>query len=91
MIVENIHEGTNVDVLQDQVRKQSANLTVEFESVEIVGRTAVIKMSSIGTALGARLRLGRSKWYEGCTFRWGEDECEGDLGELRMRWEREIK
>ncbi|KAF8244360.1 hypothetical protein K440DRAFT_666818 [Wilcoxina mikolae CBS 423.85] len=93
LIVSHLPPGTREDVLMEQIRKQTSNLTVEFEDVSICegSRTAVIKMSSIGTALGARLRLQRAKWYEGCTFAWGVDECEGSLDELRGRWEREMR
>jgi hypothetical protein len=62
---------------------------VEFESIEVNGTNAVIKMSSIGTALGARLRLRKAKWYEGCQYSFGEEETEGALDDLRERWEME--
>lgn len=62
---------------------------MEFESIEVNGTNAVIKMSSIGTALGARLRLRKAKWYEECQYSFGEEETEGALDDLKERWEME--
>lgn len=91
LIVDNIPDNTDVEMLKAQVRRQTLKIAVEFESVEIRPGCATIKMSSIGTALGARLSLRKMRWYDGCTFRWGADECEGPIADLKDRWDREVR
>ena len=91
LIVDHIPENTDIEMLKAQVRRQTLKIVVEFESISIEDHSAIIKMSSIGTALGARLSLSKLRWYNGCTYRWGTDECEGPIEDLRDRWDMEAK
>lgn len=69
-------KNTSLDQLRRQIRKQSSSVVAEVEDVSLVpGGSAVnpsytcfVRMATIGTALGARLRLARLKFYRRCSF-----------------------
>ena len=66
----------SLDQLRRQIRKQSSSVTAEIESVVLVPEssavnpsyTGFVRMATIGTALGARLRLAGLKFYRNCAF-----------------------
>lgn len=91
LVIDGLPAGTDAALLVRQVQRQSAALRVAIESVDVDGARgrAVVRMASVGTALGARMRLQGVAWYRGCRFSFGEDECEGDLTALGERWEAE--
>jgi hypothetical protein len=90
LLIENLPAGCKELMLRDQIKRQSASLSVEFDDVVMLGdRMALVKMASIGTALGARLKLRGVKFYRDCRYRFVRDDCEGSLQELQARWARE--
>ena len=67
---------TSLDQLRRQIRKQSSSVVPEIEDVSLVPEssainssyTCFVRMATIGTALGARLRLAGLKFYRRCSF-----------------------
>lgn len=79
--------------LMSDIIHQSKNIRPAFESCDItrVGasrsrRLAVVRMGSIGTALGARLVLSRNPYYQNTTYKFLPDPCDRGLETLGAQW-----
>lgn len=93
------HLPNNIDVelLKAQIKNQSRNVVAEIETIHMVPEnpgshptfTGFIRMATIGTALGARLRLANLAYYKNCTFEFLPDPCAGTLEELTHKWNTE--
>ena len=85
LLVDNLPVGTRVDKVTLDVKAQSGKLRVRFESLVIdeQARRCTLRMASIGTCLGARMRLRRLPWYRYCEYSFGPDLCEGPVQELQ--------
>jgi hypothetical protein len=84
----------DIELLKAQVKNQSSHVAAEVESLYLCPEvatarptfTAFLRMATIGTALGARLRLGSLRYYADCQFGWMMDPCERNLEELGLKW-----
>jgi len=85
LFVDYLPFGTRADRMAADVKAQSGKLRVNFESLVIDEgtRRCTLRMGSIGTCLGARMRLGRLPWYRNCEYSFGPDSCEGSLLEIQ--------
>jgi hypothetical protein len=93
LIITGLPEFVTADHLTKLVKTQSRNVKVEIESVEFFYRErhkcVVLRMGTIGTALGARLVLSGTSPLKNCGFDFVKDPCEGNLQELEVKWNRE--
>jgi hypothetical protein len=93
LIVKGLPECVTANYLSGLVKTQSRNVKVEVEAVEFFYREkvryAVLRMGTIGTALGARLVLSGTSLLKYCGFGFARDPCEGSLQDLRVKWNRE--
>ncbi|KAI5848348.1 hypothetical protein BZA05DRAFT_420238 [Tricharina praecox] len=90
----NLPNTVDVELLKFQVRTQSRNVLAEVESLRLIPETNLaaptftmfLNMATIGTALGAKLRLQSLKYYADCSFEFLPDPVEGSLEDLGYTW-----
>ena len=90
----NLPNNVDVELLKSQVRSQSKNVVAEVESLHLIPETTLptptftmfLRMATIGTALGAKLRLQNLKYYAECSFEFLPDPTEGSLEDLGYKW-----
>jgi hypothetical protein len=95
--ITNLPNNVDIELLKSQIKNQSTHVSAELESLYLVPEvattrptfTAFLRMATIGTALGARLRLASLRYYQDCQIEFMMDPCERDLEELALKWNAE--
>ena len=84
LLVDNLPAELYASDVKHEILVRSAKVVPVFEDVVVSEGRAIVKMGSVGTALGARMSVNAG--WPGCRVAWGVDECEGDLNELAIKW-----
>ncbi|KAF8536364.1 hypothetical protein BDD12DRAFT_890400 [Trichophaea hybrida] len=95
--IDNLPNNINLEKLQKQIKSQSKHVAAEIETIQIIPQSAAlhpkytgfVRMSTIGTALGAHLKLKSLRYYKECRFVFMPDPCEASLEELKEKWNNE--
>ncbi|KAA8911469.1 hypothetical protein FN846DRAFT_1019622, partial [Sphaerosporella brunnea] len=72
--VRNLPNNVDIELLKAQVKNQSSFISAQIESLCLIPEnsttrptfTAILRMATIGTALGARMRLRSLRYYHEC-------------------------
>lgn len=77
--------GSVWEVLEQARKRRTGSRTV----ATLPSTTVVLKMASVGTALGAKCQLKKSPFYRGVLYEFLPDDCAGELEMLAEKWRRE--